>query len=92
VEVAADGETLDPILIEMADELRNVFKNTAIVGRWDSCRFCVLAGESALRRAVPQLSARVRQFSITSIDDLLLGDEVLSGQFPLRAKTAMLAD
>jgi PleD family two-component response regulator len=98
VKVAADGETLDPILIEMADELRNVFKKTAIVGRWDSCRFCILAGESALRRAAPQLSSRVRQFSITSIEGLIsgeeatLGDQVLSGQFPLRAKTAMLAD
>jgi hypothetical protein len=58
----------------------------------------VLAGESALRRAAPKLSARVRQFSITSIEEVLsgeeatLGDQVLSGQFPLRAKTAMLAD
>ena len=92
VEVAADGETLDPILIEMAEELRNVFKNTAIVGRWDTCRFCILAGESALRRAAPQLSARARQFSISSIEAAILSDEALSGQFPLRAKTAMLAD
>ena len=78
VEVAADRETLDPVLIEMAEELRNVFKKPAIVGRWDSCRFCVLAGESALRRAAPQLSARARQFSITSIERVLLGDKALS--------------
>jgi hypothetical protein len=45
-----------------------------------------------LRRAAPQLSARARQFSITNIEGLLLGNEVPSGQFPLRAKTAMLAD
>ena len=98
VEVAADRETLDPILIQMADELRKAFKKPAIVGRWDSCRFCILAGESVLRRAAPQLSSRVLQFSITSIEELISGEEttlghqVPSGQFPLRAKTAMLAD
>jgi PleD family two-component response regulator len=86
VEVAADREALDPVLIEVAEELRNALQTPAIVGRWDGNRFCVLAGEAALNRAASQVSKRVRQFSITRIE------EVLSGEFPLRAKTAMLAD
>jgi DNA-binding NarL/FixJ family response regulator len=86
VEVSADREALDPLLIEAADALRGAFQTSAILGRWDGCRFCVLAGEDALQRAASQLSDGVLQFSIVS------REEALGGEFPLQAKTAMLAD
>jgi PleD family two-component response regulator len=86
VEVRADREALDPLLIEAAESLRGAFQTSAIVGRWDGSRFCVLAGEAALHRAAGELSDGILQFSITSIE------EALEDEFLIPAKTAMLAD
>jgi GGDEF domain-containing protein len=59
VEIPADRETLDPILIQAADALRRVFEAPAALGRWDRRRFCVLAPEAALHRAA-ELSSTAR--------------------------------
>jgi DNA-binding response OmpR family regulator len=86
VEVPADRETLDPLLIRAADALRDAFQAPAIVGRWDRRRFCVLAAEPALHRAAASLPSVIQRFSITSLEDLL------DRELPFRAKTAILAD
>jgi DNA-binding NarL/FixJ family response regulator len=86
VEVSADREALDPLLIDAAAALGGAFQTAAVIGRWDGCRFCVLAGEAALHRAASELSDGLLEFSIVSLE------EALGGEFPLQAKTAMLAD
>lgn len=80
VEMPADRETLDPVLMQSAETLRRTFQAPAIVGRWDRRRLCVVASEAALHRAAAQLSSSMR-FCFTSFDEL-----------PFRAKIAMLAD
>jgi DNA-binding response OmpR family regulator len=76
VDIPADRETLDPLLIQAAEALRRVFEETpAVLGRWDRHRFCVLAQEAALRQAALRLSGEL-QFSIAIPE----------------AKVAMLAD
>jgi PleD family two-component response regulator len=86
LEIPADRETLDPLLMQAADALRQVFQAPAVVGRWDRHRFCVLAPATVLRRAAANLPNAIQQFSITNLEALL------ANEFPLRAKTAMLAD
>jgi DNA-binding NarL/FixJ family response regulator len=87
VEVPADRETLDPLLIQAVELLRNVFEAPAVLGRWDRRRFCVLAPEDVLRRAAGQLADGGLRFSITSLEEMPDG-----GEIPLRVKIAMLAD
>jgi PleD family two-component response regulator len=87
VDVAADRETLDPLLIQAAEALHSVFEAPAVLGRWDRRRLCVLAPEAALHRAAGQLTDGGFKFSVTSLDEISDGDEL-----PLRAKIAMLAD
>jgi DNA-binding response OmpR family regulator len=87
VEIQANRETLDPLLIQAAEELRRVFKAPAVLGRWDRRRFCVFAPEGVLHRAAGQFADGGLQFSITSLEEM--PDE---GDLPLRAKTAILAD
>ncbi len=87
VEIAADRETLDPLLIQAAEALRRVFEAPAVLGRWDRRRFCVFAPEAALHRAAGRLSNGGLHFSITSLEEMPDG-----GELPLRAKIAMLAD
>jgi DNA-binding response OmpR family regulator len=80
VDIPADRETLDPLLIQAAEALRRAFEETsAVLGRWDRHRFCVLAPEPALRRAALQLSGTL-QFSSASLEEIP------------DAKVAMLAD
>jgi DNA-binding response OmpR family regulator len=85
-EISADPQVLDPLLIQAADALRAVLGPPSIVGRWDRRRFCVLASEPALHRAAAKLPNGLLRFSIASLEDLL------NGELPLHAKTAMLAD
>ncbi len=85
-EISADPQVLDPLLIQAADALRAVLGPPSIVGRWDRHRFCVLASEPALHRAAAELPNGLLRFSIASLEDLL------NGELPLHAKTAMLAD
>jgi len=87
VEIPANRETLDPLLIESADALRRVFEAPAVLGRWDRRRFSVLAAEAVLRRAAGQLTAGGLQLSITTLEEM-----PEAGELPLRAKIAMLAD
>lgn len=87
VEITADREALDPMMIQAAEALRRVLEAPAILGRWDRRRFCVLAPEPALHRAATQLADGALKFSIASLEEIPDG-----GELPLRAKIAMLAD
>jgi DNA-binding response OmpR family regulator len=87
VDITADRETLDPLLIQAAETLRRVFEAPAVLGRWDRSRFCIFAPEASLHRAAGQLSDGGLRFSITSLEEMADDGELL-----LRAKIAMLAD
>ena len=87
VEIPADRETLDPLLIQAAETLRDAFEAPALLGRWDQRRLCVLAPGAALHRASGHLTGGGLQFSITSLEEV-----TGSGGSPPLAKTAMLAD
>jgi PleD family two-component response regulator len=69
VEIPANRDTLDPLLIQASDALRRVFEAPALLGRWDRRRFCVLAPEAALHRAA-ELAKGVLQFSIASPEEI----------------------
>ena len=87
IEIAADRETLDPLLIQTAEALSRAFEASAVLGRWDRHRFCVLAPEADLHRAAAQFTGGVFQFSITRLEEI-----ADAGEVPVRAKAAMLAD
>ena len=87
VEIPANRETLDPLLIQAAETLGSVLTAPAVVGRWDRRRFCVLAPEAMLHRVATQLTGGNLQFSILGLEETPDGAEL-----PLRAKVAMLAD
>ncbi|HEX5228001.1 MAG TPA: hypothetical protein VFW44_09835 [Bryobacteraceae bacterium] len=86
VEIVADREKLDPLLIRAAETLREKLEPRAIIGRWDRSRLCLVAPQGAVRSAATELSDGRLRFSFGSLDEL--GD----GEFPLQAKTAILAD
>ena len=86
LEVAADRDALDPLLMQAADTLRDAFQAPAVVGRWDRRRFCVLAPESTLDRFTARLPDSIQRCSVTNLEELL------DGEYPLHAKTAILAD
>ena len=90
-EISADRQALDPLLIQAAEALRGVLDPPSVLGRWDRGRFCVLASEPALHRAAAELPDGLLQFSTASIEDLLKA-ELLDGESPRNAKTAILAD
>ena len=87
LEIPADRETLDPLLIQAAEMLRDIFEVPTLLGRWDQRRLCVLAPEAALDRAAGQLTRAGLRLSITSLEEIPDGDPL-----PLRAEIAMLAD
>ena len=88
LEIPADRETLDPLLIQAAETLREIFEVPALLGRWDQRRLCVLAPEAALDRAAGQLTrGGAAVLHHESRRNRRNGD-----QLPLRAKIAMLAD
>ena len=96
VEIAADRDAREPLLIQATEALRSVFKADAIVGRWDQCRFCVVtsglsaaAVEAMLHRAAGIVAF---QFSIRPLDPNHSLEEILTAQIRPRAKIAMLAD
>jgi DNA-binding NarL/FixJ family response regulator len=64
VEITADGEALDPMLIQAAEALRRVLAAPAVLGRWDRRRFCVLAPEPVLQSAAAQLADGTLKFSL----------------------------
>lgn len=92
VEVTADCETLDPLMIQAAEALRRTpfcasSLASSIIGRWDRRRFCILAPEAVLHRAACQLTDAGLRFSFTSLEEI-----ADAGELPLCAKIAMLAD
>ncbi len=96
MEIAADRDAREPILIQATEVLRSVFKAHAIVGRWDQCRFCVVtsglteaAVDAMLRRAAGIVAF---QFSVSPIDSNYSLEEILTAKLRPRAKIAMLAD
>jgi PleD family two-component response regulator len=96
IDIHADRDSREPLLIQAAEVLRNAFAAHAFVGRWDQNRFCVLTSglteanvRSILHRAADAVAI---QFSVSPIDSLQSLEEALSGDLRLRAKTAMLAD
>jgi DNA-binding response OmpR family regulator len=86
VEISADRDALDPLLIQTAEALRRDFQPPAILGRWDRSRLCVLAAEAALQRAAVQLASGILRFSIATLE------QTLNGDLRLHSKTAILAD
>ena len=42
VEVSADREAREPLLIQVADVFGTAFEAPSIIGRWDRSRFCVI--------------------------------------------------
>ena len=96
VDIAADRDALDPILIQAAEVLRTSFEPSAIIGRWDQSRFCVItsglteaAAEARLHRAAGTVAI---QFSLRPLDPNDSLEEILADRPHLRVKTAMLAD
>jgi DNA-binding NarL/FixJ family response regulator len=98
VEVLADRETREPLLIQAADVLRSAFEAPSIICRWDGCRFCVITAgltettvEAMLHHAAAEMVASVR-FSVTTLNPNDNLEELMAGQLHTRAKTAILAD
>jgi len=96
VDIAADRDALDPLLIQAAEMLRTSFEPSAIIGRWDQSRFCVItsglteaAAQARLHRAAGTVAI---QFSLRPLDPNDSLEEILTRPPHLRAKTAMLAD
>jgi DNA-binding NarL/FixJ family response regulator len=99
IEVAADGDARDPVLIQAAEVLRTAFEAPSILGRSDRSRFCVIANgltettvEAMLHHAAAKMVAQDVRFSLTPFhpgDNL---EELLSSDIRMKAKTAMLAD
>jgi PleD family two-component response regulator len=95
IDVQADRDSREPLLIQAAEVLRNAFEAHAFVGRWDQNRFCVITSgltetkvRSILQRAADAVAI---QFSVSPINSPHL-EETLGDSLRLRAKTAMLAD
>jgi DNA-binding NarL/FixJ family response regulator len=98
VEITAEREALDPLLIQAAEALLAAFEPPSAVGRWDRHRFCVIAGgltetklELLLDRAAAQFHDVLR-YSILPFDPGLTPEEALTAGLRPRAKTAILAD
>ncbi len=95
VEIAADREALDPLLIQAAELLRSAFGPSSIIGRWDRSRLCVITDlTEATVRAMLRRGADVIgfQFSVSPLDDAENLEENLAGNVRAGVKTAMLAD
>ncbi len=98
VEVTADRDALDPLLIRTAETLLAAFEPPSAVGRWDRHRFCVIAAglnettfELLLDRAAAQFHDLLR-FSILPLDPGITPEEALTAGLRPLAKTAILAD
>jgi hypothetical protein len=83
VEVSADGEAREPLLIQAAEVLGSTFDAVATIGRWEQCRFCmVTAGlsqttvEDMLHTAAGTIVAGL-EFSVTPLDPHENLEEVL---------------
>jgi PleD family two-component response regulator len=99
VEVSADREAREPLLIQVADVFGTAFEAPSIIGRWDRSRFCVITTglttttvEAMLHRAAAKVVAAGIRFSVTPLDPRENLEEVLAGELRAHAKTAILAD
>jgi GGDEF domain-containing protein len=96
VEIAADRDAREPLLIQATEVLRSVFNAHAIVGRWDQCRFCVITSgltEAAVEAMLHRAAGIVAfQFSVSPLDSNDRLEEILTAKLRPRAKIAMLAD
>jgi DNA-binding response OmpR family regulator len=97
VEISADRDALDPLLIQAAEVLRAVFEAPSVIGRWDQCRFCLIAigltvttVEAMLHHAAADIVGHL-QFSVALFDPRENLEEILDQLRP-HVKTAILAD
>ena len=86
IDVIADREAQDPLPIRAAEKLSENLGPRAIIGRWDRTRLCVVAPAAAVRTAANVLSDGRLRFSFGNLEELA------DPEFPLLAKTAILAD
>lgn len=98
VEISAEREAREPLLIEAAAALGRTFEAPSVIGRWDRCRFgAITAGltettvEALLHHTLGDLSSAAR-FSITPFHPGGDLEEILNRDLHLHAKTAILAD
>ncbi len=94
VEVSAGRETRELILIQAAEILRRAFEPSAVIGRLDRCRFCLIAAgltttevEARLQRATAAIGAGTLRYSLTPVQpgvrlEEILGAEIASGDIP----------
>jgi DNA-binding NarL/FixJ family response regulator len=99
VEISADRETREPLLIQATEVLRSAFEAPSVIGRWDRSRFCVITVgltettvEAMLHRAAAKIVPGAVRFSVTPLDPRDNVEEVLASEQRSRAKTAILAD
>lgn len=99
VEIAADRDDREPLLIQAAEVLRAVFEPPCIIGRWDRLQFCILTAglpetalEAMLHQAAMNILAPNLQFTIRSVSPGSSLDQILSGELRRQRKTVILAD
>ena len=99
IEVPADREARELLLIQAAEVLRMSFGPPSVIGRWDRSRFCVITAgltettvEAMLHRAAAEMIASGVRFAVTPLDSSNNLEEALAGEQHARVKTAILAD
>lgn len=98
IEISADRDAREFLLIEAAEALSRNFEAPCVIGRWDGCRFGVMTAgltettvEALLHHALANISSAAR-FSVASFHSGGDLEEILNGDLHLHAKTAILAD
>lgn len=98
VELCANRDTREPLLIAAAELLRGAFQPPSLIGRWDRFEFCVLTAgltattvEAMLHHVSANLSPALR-FSLIPLDAGGSLEEALGSHERSQAKTAILAD
>lgn len=97
IEITADREALDPLLIQAAAFLSAAFQPPSVVGRCDRDRFCVITvslAEAAVESTLYRVANRIAgfHFSLRPLDSKHNLEEILEDTLHPRAKTAILAD
>lgn len=99
LEISADRDTREPLLIHAAEVLRGAFPPPSMIARSDRFQFCVLtaslpetAVEAMLQQAAASMLAPDVQFAIAPLDAGSSLDEILSGHLHLQPKTVILSD
>ncbi len=98
VEVPSERETREPLLIQAAEVLRNVFEAPSVICRWDRSRFAVITAgltrttvEAMLNRAVSEMVAGGTRFSVRPLNPRDSLEEMLADEHA-HGKNAILAD